>query len=269
MKLTYWGKFVKDSDSFAEYELEGGCSKLIITLINVLNVLKGEVCEFSRWTRWRKVAYIKALNEYLNYNVENFDDFILTNKLVDIGCGSIKMPVNILKSLDNNCEHNMVVVGEPGEIHYLLKENKTLADCMNNNQGLVSFSMKSTGELMFMKNYINERDFIREEYHPDGGLTAELYELRWLVENNRGANKNVCAHSAFDDPECLNRYYLCEKIHVYKNDDGTYEIDTRDVDGRPVSCETRDGDSLYSVYYQYMVEKGYFKDKEKDKVKKK
>lgn len=269
MKLSYWGKFVDDNNAFAEYEIEGGPSKLIVTLINELNLLKGEVCEKTRWSNWNKVDYIKALNEYFNFNVENFDDFTITNKLVDIGCGdNIKLPINILKSLDDKCDYRIVVVGEPGELHYLLKENMTLSDCIKYNQGLVSFSMKSGEELMLMKNYISEKDYIREEYTPVGGIATELYELRWLMKYNDSSNKNVCAHSAFDDPDCFNRYYLHQTIYVHKQEDGLYKIDTRDCDGRPVDCEIREGESLYSVYYQYMVDKGYFKEKSVVKVKK-
>ena len=270
MKLTYYGKFVEDNHPFAEHEIEGGPSKLIITLVNVLDLFKGEVCEWSRWTKWGKVKYIKALNEYLNFNVDNFDDFTITDKLVDIGCGDIKMPVSIFKSLDDESEHCMVVVGKPGELHYLLKENKTLGDCVKDNQGLISFSMKSGEELMFMKNYINERDYVREQYYPDGKIKVEVFELQYYIKNENVRNKSVCQSSAFDYPECYAGRYLevTEKIFVHEIEPGKYEIDVRDCDGRPYpdGVETREGDSLYSVYYQYMVEKGYFKGKEDQKV---
>ena len=268
MKLAYWGKFVEDNTQYEEHELDGGCSKLIVTLINDLDLLDGELCYWSRWTRWRKVDYIKALNEYLRYNVEKFDDFTITYKLVNIGCGSIKLPVYILDSLDKESKHNMVVVGEPGELNYILKDNMTLEECMRDNQGLVSFSMKSGEELMFMKNYISEKDIIRESYFPDSRVAVELYELRWILDDKDTINKTVCNASAFDDPECLIRYNLCEKIYVKETEKGVYEIDTRDSEGRPYKTDTRKGDSLYSVYYQYMVEKGYFNQKGNVKVKK-
>ncbi len=269
MKLTYWGKFVEDNEPFAEHELDSRYPKLIVTLVNLLNVFKGDLCYLSRWTSFGKVDYIKAVNEYLNYNVDNFDDFTIKSKLVDIGCGDIKIPVNVLNSLDNDSKHKIVVVGEPGEVHYLLKENMKLSDFLW-EQGLVSFSMKTGEGVIFMKNYITEKDYIREEYTPDGGVKAKVAEIRWLLKNFNAANKNVCSHSAFDYPECYSNYYVCETIHVNEKQDekGVYEIDIRDDDGRPVSYETRKGDSLYSVYFQYMVEKGYFIEKDMGKVKK-
>ena len=267
MKLNYWGKFVDDNNPFAEYDLNDECSKLIVTLVNYLNIFKGEVCEWTRWTYWKKVDYINALNEYFKYNVKDFDDFTINRELVDISCGDIKLPISILKSLDDKCEHKMVVVGEPGELHYLLKENMKLSEFLNNNQGLVSFSMKTGERCMFIKNYINERDYIREIYYPDGGIETEVHELRWLIKNNDSLNKNVCSHSAFAYPDCFNKGYLVKKIYVRKKEDDTYNIDIRDVDSRPIGNEIRNGDS---VYYQYMVEKGYFKninEKNKEYVK--
>ena len=262
MKLNCWGKFVDDNDHFAEYDVDDSYTTLIVTLINKFDILKGDICDFYPVNRWDKIKYIGALNEYLNYNVKNFNDFTIANKLVDIDCGDIKMPISILKSSDNNCEHRMVVVGEPGEVHYLLKENRTLIDCINNNQGLISFSIKSGEELTIMKNYINNRDYIREEYNPGCRIRTEIFDLRYLVENYNAENKKVCQSSAFDYPEFFNYSCLVEKIWVTKQEDGKYEIDIRDCDGRPVESEIREGDSLYSVYYQYMIEKGHYIGKE-------
>ena len=262
MKLNYWGKFVDDNDHFAEYDVDDSYTALIVTLINKFDILKGEICEFYPVNRWNKIKYISALNEYLNYNVENFNKFTITNKSVDIDCGDIKMPINILKSSDNNCEHRMIVVGNPGEVHYLLKENKSLFDCVNNNQGLISFSIKSGEELTIKKNYINNREYIREEYNPGCRIKAEIFDLRYMLENDNIKDKKVCQSSAFDYPEFFSYNNLYEKIFVTKQQDGKYEIDIRDCDGRPVKSEIREGDSLYSVYYQYMVEKGHYIGKE-------
>ena len=267
MKLDYWGNFVDDYNPFAHYDVDDSYTKLIVTLINKFGILKGDICHFYFSNRWNKIDYIRALNEYLNYNVAYFDDFTIENKLIDIGCGDIKMPINILKSLDDNCEHRMIVAGKPGEIHYLLKENRTLLDCANNNQGLISFSIKTGEALSIMKNYINNKFFIREQYYPGCRIEAELCELKYMMEYEHFTNKKVCTSSAFDYPECFSYNYLREKIFVTKQEDGKYLIDIRDCDDRPVKETIREGDSLYSVYYQYMVEKGYFEDKPKAKVK--
>lgn len=269
MKIDLWGKkFVSDDNHFAEYDVDDTYSKLIVVLVNKLNILKDGVCNFSRGNKWGSIDFIRALNEYLNYNVENFDDFTISARLVDIDCGDIKLPIYILKSLNEKCNHQMIVVGEPGEIHYLLKENETLLDAVNNNQGLISFSIKSGEELFLMKNYINSEYYIKEEYTPGFIIKSEVFNLKYIMKYDDIINKKVCESSAFKYPEFFNYKNLMGKICVYKNKNGRYEIDIRDCDGRPEKSEIRDGDSVYSVYYQYMVEKGYFIEKGKTKVKK-
>ena len=62
-------------------------------------------------------------------------------------------------------------------------------------------------------------------------------------------------------------HYLFEKIYVTDKGSGKYEIDIRDCDGRPQDIEIHEGDSLYSVYYNYMIQRGYFNDSPKIKVK--
>ena len=268
MKLDYWGKFVDDDHHFAEYELEGGCSKLIVTLINDMHILDNEICDWHYMGRFGKIKFINALNEYLKYNVKGFDDFTIEKKLIDIGNGDIKYPINIFESTDESCEYNMFVAGQPGELYYVLKNKMTLEEACNTNQGIVSFGMKTGEGLTFIKNYFNDEYYCREEYIPGSRLSVEVYMMEYVLKDS-DTKINVCLPSAFDIPKGLRTYGYIEKVYVSELENGKYEIDVRDVDGRPESRETREGDSLYSVYYQYMVDKGYFKEKSNVKVKSK
>lgn len=69
MKLDYWGNYVDDYNPFVHYDVDDRYTKLIVTLINKFDILKGDICDYYFANGWNKIDYIRALNEYLNYNV--------------------------------------------------------------------------------------------------------------------------------------------------------------------------------------------------------
>ena len=265
MKLDYWGRFVEDDHNFAVHKLNGECSKLIVTLINDYEMLDHEICEWHNNSGLNKIDFINILNEYLNFNVEKFDDFKIDSKTVDIGNGDIKVPIWIFDSTDESCQYNMYLVGQPGELNYVLKNPISLDEAYNNNQGMLSFSVRAGEGLMFMKNYATNEYFCREEYVPGSRLSTDVFDLKYFVNNQHFSKYKICMSSAFQYSMAisqLNIYGCTCKISIREIEEGKYEISIRDCDGRPKETDTREGESLYSTYYQYMVEKGYFKDKD-------
>lgn len=221
---------------------------------------------------------VNYLNEYFKYNVTGFNEYSLHYDNIEVKDTSIIHSYCSFRDVDNNNPYVLIVFGIPGEIHYSFRYETTLKDCLNNNLSLISFGLKTGSDLYFMKNYISDMMFVREQYIPAKNLiVANLYDYRGYDHDpNKSFRYNYLkkdtsmmnCDSAFAYPCFCSEAYNNGMIYVNKQEDGLYKIDTRDCDGRPVDCEIREGESLYSVYYQYMVDKGYFKEKSVVKVKK-
>ncbi len=271
MKLSIYGNFVEDDNSFAYQELEGGYSKLIVTLINKVKIMvdKLNICSAEMMTK-----PVKDINEYLKFNVDGFDDFDFEYQSINIPNSDVKVPVYTFKPIDENNPYILYVVGNPGEIHYRLKDNIKLNDSINKKQGLLSFSMKNGEALYFMKNYISELNyydeiihvFIREQYVPGKNIIADIYNADYMAKY-LGENDNKEASSAFNYPDFCSNSFRELRIYVSEITPHKYDIEVRDCDGRPEEEYFVEDSSLYSAYYNFMVEKGYFVNKgEKQKV---
>ena len=267
MKIDYFGKFVDDDDPNACSEVSKDYSRLIEFLINRLNILLAD--QFFFRIPDTNIKPVEALNEYFNYNVEGFENFDVDYKPVDLEFGNKKIPVYVITPEDE--KHKMITIGEPAELHYMLKDNKTLSECVNNNTGVISFGMKSGNGLFFTKNYIGNGKYIREEYVPGKMISADIFNADYILKCNKDEynNKNITnSASPFKYPFFYQYNYFSKNVEVTKISNHKFRIDVTDCDTRPVYNEVVDGDSLYSTYYNYMVEKGYFKDnREKFKTK--
>ncbi len=220
---------------------------------------------------------VDILNEYFKYNVKGFNEYSLLYENIEVRNTSIMHSYCSFRDLDDNNPYVLIVFGIPGEIHYSFKYETTLEDCLNNNLNLISFGLKTGTDLCFMKNYISDKMFVREQYIPSKDLVvAKLYNYRsydndpneayrYNYLNNDTSMMNC--DSAFAYPCFCSESYDSGMIYVTKEDDGKYEIDIRDCDGRPFEKYIREGDSVYSVYHQFMVSQGYFKEEGKHNVK--
>ena len=217
----------------------------------------------------------KKIEEYFDYNVSGFTRFYQTSDGKYAGYSDVRVPIESFDDEDIINPYALVVFGNPGEVHYSFRKTTTIKDCIDNNYNLLSFGIKTGVGLCFMKNYLNTETgiFTREQYIPDQGIIAKQYDFHshdhltdepyYLKQDSLMLNSD----SAFKYPSFCSERYNCGKIYVNQIEDGKYVIDIRDCDGRPCETITREGESLYSVYYDYMIEMGYFKKNNATKTK--
>ena len=268
MKLSVYGEFVDDSNSLAYEDLEWGYSRLIIDLISNVRIMVDKINITSPIERTKPV---QELNEYLKYNVTGFADYDLMCQYIDTLYSNIKIPVYTFQDKDESNPYVLYVVGKPGELQYRLKRNMTLKESIEKNIGVMSFGMKTGESLHFIKNYFNEVQeedgihhyFFREEYIPGKHLITDVFDADWMVDWN-GIKNNRLSFSAFDFPDfCSYSFRVC-RIYAHTLRPNKYNIEICDCDERPTGPENDcivDGSSLYTAYYKFMVERGYFADK--------
>ena len=223
-----------------------------------------------------KEKVISLIDEYLNYNVEGFEKFNIFYQDELVRGTSINIPIYSFQDENEENPYVLVVIGEPGEVHYSFRHNLSLEDCLENNIRLISFGMKTGADLCFMKNYLTDSVFIREQYIPKQGIIAKLYDFH-AYDHDKAANLTdyqvridnsmINSDSAFTYPCFCSERFNFGKIYVKQLADGKYKIDVRDCDGRPQDTFIREGSSLYSVYYDFMVENDYIKNNNELKTK--
>jgi len=200
---------------------------------------------------------VKDLNEYLNFNTDGFDEFTMEKKSIDLQSGDIKYPIYQYESSDELVPYTLFVSGQPGEIHYVFKDNIDLDFCVDHNIGVLSFGMKTGNNLTFRKNYVNEKGFFIEDYIPGKYVFTEVHDINLLSAFHNGTNV-VKPQSAFQSQDFFTTRFLSLLIFVSQKGPNLYEVDIRDCDGRPIQTVEYKGDSLYSAYYHFMVDMGYF-----------
>ena len=182
--------------------------------------------------------------------------------------------------------------GYPGDLHYLLKKPITVQEAVDSNIGVLSFNANPAGgrgdDLVIEKDMILDGLFIEEDYK--AGWTGQvvnvtIHDLRGALERKEAswvdgdkAENHVIAplpmkrkkYGTLDSkrPWVLEEKDIIAGLTVYNDYDipNVYNIYYRDKNG--THEEKVPGTSVYSVYYDFMVKKGYFKDElEKNKEK--
>ncbi len=246
------------------------------------NLLANRVCNYVNPLKCLNVQYggerekaDNIIKEYFDYNVSGFEKFYQNYDSKFVGYSAIRVPIQSFVDVDVLNPYTLVIVGDPGEVHYSFKRTTTIKECIDANYDLLSFGIKTGVGLCFMKNYLNTETgiFTREQYIPDQGIVVKQYDFHshdhltdepyYLTKDSSMLNSD----SAFKYPSFCSERYNCGKIYVNQIEEGKYLIDIRDVDGRPCENIVREGESLYSVYYDYMIEQGYFKKPTETKTK--
>lgn len=231
---------------------------------------------------------------YLNgekYNTS--DDFKGTYSYYYYNTPQIK--VCSFESVYGNTPYNMYTDGFPGEFHYVLKEPVKCKDLVDNDIGVLSIHANPCSgtyreTLKIEKDYSRDGLFIEEDYTMgprENVITAKVYDLKAALERERinpfdgsKAEDTVIAPLSMGrkreglidskKPWFLRDDDLLFQITVRKplkeaSDSHKFKIDYRianDPEQVPFGVHTEEieGESIYSAYYKYMVEKGFFKE---------
>lgn len=178
--------------------------------------------------------------------------------------------------------------GYPGEIHYVLKDSIRVEDAVNNDIGILCIHAKPNGEkadgtLKIEKDSIENGLFIEETYREDwfsGVIYATVYDIKKAIDRKYiNPFDGTKVEGALFNPYPIKRekegiigarkpwfvgkddciFSVTAYYHKTNNfKPGEYMVEYYDDLGR--HNETIYGDSLYSAYYNFMIEKGCFKD---------
>ena len=234
-------------------------SKLMDAIIKIADVME-------RPNRWYAVGeyeqLISSFDEYLNYNVNGFENFNFGSKLIDTGFNKITVPAYFVESIDTENPYILWIIGNMGEINYTLKNAINMKEAILNNQGIISFSIRIGNSIIFKKKYANDEVLCKEEYVPDEIIRVDIFDSNQIINTTTDKVFENCKlepQSSFKFSRYWEEILLLRRIFVRKIESNKYEVYTTDCDSRPESKEIIEGESLYSAYYDYMIQNGYFK----------
>ena len=196
--------------------------------------------------------------EYLGYNVRGFKKIDLMSEVYNLIGTDIEIPIfTIVDISDNPSPYIFVINNDAGELYYLFKNKTTLDKCVENNNNIISFGIKTGESLYFIKHYINDEYMFHEEYRPGKTVITNVSKKNTTVPNNElPLNTSPFLRGGFC-PETE-----VAKICVKQIGDNEYEVCFLDLIGKKKKTDIYEGQSLYSAYYQYMIDNGYFNEDE-------
>ena len=220
------------------------------TDVTKLVILKTRMELYPHLFDEQSIRQLRLLDEYLKCNLENTSDMVF-NCQYRIN----NIPIYFFEH-ENEDPHALVVNGN--DINYSLRDTTNLKTAKDEDIGIVSFSVKTGERINAYKTYIhNGKLFVERYYTRDGIILVRAYDIDKVYNPEIKDLYEFKPESAFNQIQWLTG---CEpefsisiteqfpnkmNVSVSKNND---EHET----------EIIEGDSLYSAYYDYMVEKGYF-----------
>lgn len=193
--------------------------------------------------------------EYLGYNVKGFSNYDTFNEEYNIIGTDIVIPIYTVEDKSETPDPHIIVINNYcGELYYLFKNKTTLDECVEKGNNVISFGMKTGESLYFMKHSINSEYTFHEEYRPGKTVITNICK-------KNGAASNKEEYSLTKSPFIKGGF--CPeidliKIAVEQKNDGEYDVYFFDLVTNKMHQETYTGKSLYSVYYRYMIDNGYF-----------
>ncbi len=203
---------------------------------------------------------IGDMNEYLVLNAPGFEDFTLKEKILNTGVDNIKIPMYFFKPIDQNNPYVVWLSSDMNEINCTLNDAISVKDAIENEQGLISFSIRPGETLVFKKKYVTSQGLIKEEYYADNIIRTDIIapeHLSYYYSDKDFEKNKVKPESAFKFSKYWSHMY--RRLWVHELGNNKYQVDITDCDGRPEDKVIIEGESLYSAYYNYMVQNGYFK----------
>lgn len=197
--------------------------------------------------------------EFFEYNIKGFRKFKAFNEDYKIIGTDIVVPIYTIEDATENPDpHIIVILNCFGELHYLFKNKTTLDECIEKNNNVVSFGMKTGESLYFVKHYINSEYTFHEEYRP--GKTV-ITNIRKRKEKTPNWEEYSLTSSPFlRGGFCPESDYI--RIVVTPTEENEFEVSIYDLVTGEVHQETYAGKSLYSAYYRFMIDNGYFSQKD-------
>lgn len=210
---------------------------------------------------------IITLKEYLDYNVLDFVDFISEYKQVPSSkykCLTLFMCMFYFTN--EGYPYFIEINRDTQRTEYLLTKD---VDNPFDMDEATTFQIDFRPKKVHRKLSFNHTGFFVEEYRPVEGVKTTIYDIDKIKDavctTYEVSEAKRIMNEEFETPSfCSNDNKILTILvkpvtDKYKGVCTGYEIEENYPDGKVVKTP-KTGDSLYSVYYDYMIEKGYFFD---------
>lgn len=215
-------------------------------------------------TKLIRSDYLKTIEEYFNYNVFDFRDFMSDYKRIPSEYEGITLFMCMLYFDNKEHPYFMQINRDTQRTEYLLSEE---VDDPFDMDEATTFQIDFRPKKVHRKLSFNHTGFFVEEYRPVEDVKTTIYDIDKIKDaacttHGKPTPKEVM-NEEFESPCFCSSNDIELTISVKPIVDKTrevcvgYEIEEKDPKGNVLKIP-KTGDSLYSVYYDYMIEKGYF-----------
>ena len=214
-------------------------------------------------------SYSKKLEEYFSYNVYDFSNFIKDYQRVPSIFEGIALFMCFFRFSDRDYHNILQSNLDTQRTEYLLADN---VDNLFDMKEATTFQMDFRPNEIYRKLSFNYKGFFVEEYRSDVGVKTTIYDIGKVMETAEKCEPEEAKkamNKEFQHPRFCSKNSEMLTILVVPIIDRTseicigYEIKELDSNNQIIHQEKRQSTkSLYSEYYAYMVEKGYFYDGE-------
>ena len=217
-------------------------------------------------TRLKRQDYLSIIEEYFRYNISSFGKYLCEYRTVPKVFKDMFSRMCIFHLGKSNRSYFLQANRDTQEIEYLLNDK---VDSLFNMTNATTFDIEFGKEEGFRKLMFNENGFFIEEYHPDKSVKVSIYDIDEVKKSAYGYEEKYSLREIMNKPteqpifcpdESLMLTITVEPvIDISKGICTGYEIKELDSDDKQIKSTKEETEkSLYSTYYDYMVEKGYF-----------
>lgn len=205
-----------------------------------------------------------VIKEYLIYNMDAFNRFAYGIK-DDNGIKGCIFRFDYTADKPYDLWQNI----DTGEIHYLLENNEFILETIEKKKRVSHFNMSTSDEWGFKKEVINPEYSIYESYYPGKKIETTIYS----TQNLYNAIKEIKYDYLTSGSDSFVNYpMVCvkdngeRKIIVEETNsiklEKDYLITIKGSNDEIFLRKVVNGSSLYSVYYNLMIEYRFFKNQE-------
>ena len=214
--------------------------------------------------------YRDILEEYLGYNVYDFRDFMSDyNKVPSSEYKCIILFMCMLYFDKGEHPYFMRINRDTQRTEYLLSE---VVDDPFDMDEATTFQIDFKPKVVYRKQGFNYTGFFVEEYCPKESIKTTIYDVNAIKDaacttHGEPTPKEVM-NKEFESPSFCSYSGVILTISVKPLIDirsTVYGYEIEEIDSKGVSTKTsitgeklKMGATMYSVYYDYMIEKGYF-----------